>query len=53
MKVSKALSIVAIVEKSLPLNPLATVKIEFGNSEFDTRQMFPGEFIIHGDNLDR
>lgn len=51
MKVSKALSIVAIVEKSLPLNPLGTVKIEFGNSEFDTRQMFPGEFIIDGGNL--
>jgi hypothetical protein len=51
MKVSKALTIVALVEKSLPLNPLGTVKIEFGNSEFDTRQMFPGEFIIDVDNL--
>lgn len=51
MQVSKALSIVKIVEKSLPLNPLAMVKIEFGNSAFDTRQMYPGEFIIEGDNL--
>jgi len=51
MQVSKALSIVKIVEKSLPLNPLGTVKIEFGNSAFDTRQMYPGEFIIEGDNL--
>ncbi len=45
MKVSKALSIINLVEKSLPLNPLATVKIEFGNSRFDTRQMYPGELI--------
>jgi hypothetical protein len=51
MQVSKASSIVKIVEKSLPLNPLGTVKIEFGNSQFDTRQMYPGEFIIDGDNL--
>jgi hypothetical protein len=51
MQVSKALSIVKLVEKSLPLNPLAVVKIEFGNSQFDTRQMYPGEFIIEGDNL--
>jgi len=51
MQVSKALSIVKLVEKSLPLNPLAMVKIEFGNSQFDTRQMYPGEFIIEGDNL--
>lgn len=45
MKVSKALSIISLVEKSLPLNPLAIVKIEFGNSRFDTRQMYPSEFI--------
>jgi hypothetical protein len=51
MKVGKALSIIELVEKTLPLNPLATVKIEFGNSEFDTRQMFPNKFIIDGDNL--
>lgn len=51
MQVSKALSIVKVVEKSLPLNPLGTVKIEFGNSQFDTRQMYPGQFIIDGDNL--
>lgn len=43
MQVGKALKIVSLVEKSLPLNPLATVKIEFGNSRFDTRQMYPGE----------
>jgi hypothetical protein len=45
MKVGKALKIVNLVEKSLPLNPLATVKIEFGNSKFDTRQMYPGDLI--------
>lgn len=51
MQVSKALSILKLVEKSLPLNPLGTVKIEFGNSQFDTRQMYPGEFLIEGENL--
>lgn len=51
MNVSKALSIVKLVEKSLPLNPLGTVKIEFGNSQFDTRQMFPNDFIISEGNL--
>jgi hypothetical protein len=51
MKVSKALSIVDLVEKSLPLNPLGTVKIEFGNSQFDTRQMFPNQFILSDDYL--
>jgi hypothetical protein len=35
----------------LPLNPLAIVKIEFGNSQFDTRQMFPNEFISDGENF--
>lgn len=51
MQVSKALSIVQLVEKTLPLNPLGTVKIEFGNSQFDTRQMFPGEISLDGENL--
>lgn len=51
MKVSKALSIIDVVEKSLPLNPKGTVKIEFGNSRFDTRQMYPGEFVSEGENL--
>ncbi len=51
MKVEKALSIVDIVEKMLPLDLNGTVKIEFGNSEFDTRQMFPSEMIVEGDNL--
>ncbi|WP_221392787.1 DUF6428 family protein [Dyadobacter sp. NIV53] len=45
MKVEKALSIINLVEKQLPLNPLGVVKIEFGNSKFDTRQMYPSEFI--------
>ncbi|MDB5014994.1 MAG: hypothetical protein JWQ25_3196, partial [Daejeonella sp.] len=51
MKVHKALSIIELVEKSLPLNPNGIVKIEFGNSQFDTRQMFPGEFVLDGENL--
>lgn len=51
MQVKKALSIIALVEKSLPLNPNAIVKIEFGNSAFDTRQMYPTAFQIEGDSL--
>ncbi len=51
MKVGKALSIIDIVEKILPLDPQGTVKIEFGNSEFDTRQMFPNEFMIVAGSL--
>jgi hypothetical protein len=51
MAVSKALSIVEVVEKVLPLNPTGIVKIEFGNSEYDTRQMYPAEFKIEGENL--
>jgi hypothetical protein len=51
MKAGKALSIVDIVESKLALNPNAIVKIEFGNSQFDTRQMYPAEFITDGENL--
>lgn len=51
MQVNKALSIINLVEKSLPLNPLAVVKIEFGNSSFDTRQMYPVDFLIDEGNL--
>jgi hypothetical protein len=51
MQVGKALKIVNLVEKSLPLNPKATVKIEFGNSKFDTRQMYPGELVAGNDTF--
>lgn len=51
MKVEKALSIIQLVEKALPLNPNGIVKIEFGNSRFDTRQMFPGSIRIEGESL--
>jgi hypothetical protein len=51
MKVSKALSIIDLVEKSIELDTNAIVKIEFGNSQFDTRQMFPGEIVLNGENL--
>src|ERR1700712_1684856 len=46
MKVGKALSIVNIVEEMLPLKPDGTVKIEFGTSEFETRQMFPNDITV-------
>lgn len=51
MQVHKALKIADIVESKLPLNPDGIVKIEFGNSGFDTRQMYPADFITNGDHL--
>jgi len=51
MAVGKALSIINLVEKALPLNPNGIVKIEFGNSKFDTRQMLPQALVIEDDNL--
>jgi hypothetical protein len=51
MKVRKALSIIDVVEKHLPLNPMGIVKIEFGNTEFDTRQMYPGDFIVNDEEM--
>ncbi|MEP6611552.1 MAG: DUF6428 family protein [Mucilaginibacter sp.] len=51
MKVAKALSIINVVEKKLPLDVNATVKIEFGNSQFDTRQMYPNEITVSGGDL--
>lgn len=51
MEVSKALSIVEVVEGKMTLDENAIVKIEFGNSDFDTRQMYPGDFVLEGENL--
>ncbi|MCC8408507.1 DUF6428 family protein [Mucilaginibacter sp. UR6-1] len=51
MKVDKALSIISVVEKAMPLYPAAVVKIEFGNQQFDTRQLIPKGFIINDGNL--
>lgn len=51
MKVRKALSIIDIVEKKLALNPSAIVKIEFGNADFDTRQLHPAEMVVTDDEL--
>ncbi|TSD66810.1 hypothetical protein FFF34_005245 [Inquilinus sp. KBS0705] len=51
MKVEKALSIINLVEKALPLDKAAIVKIEFGNSQFDTRQMVPSAIINECENL--
>ncbi|WP_254060908.1 DUF6428 family protein [Mucilaginibacter sp. L196] len=51
MKAKKALTIIDVVEQKLKLASDGIVKIEFGNSDFDTRQMFPNEIIIDGDDL--
>lgn len=51
MRVNKALSIINVVEKALPLDGDAMVKIEFGNSSFDARQMLPQNISIDGENL--
>ena len=51
MQVTKALSIINLVEQVLPLDESAIVKIEFGNAGFDVRQMLPNNLIIDGDNL--
>lgn len=51
MNVSKAISIIELVEKMLPLNPNSPVKIEFGNDRFDTRQMLPQDFEITHDEI--
>ena len=39
------------MEKALPLDGDAMVKIEFGNSTFDTRQMLPNSITVQGENL--
>lgn len=51
MEVSKALSIINLVEKSLTLNVDAEVKIEFGNAAFDARQMLPAGISVQDGNL--
>lgn len=51
MPVSKAMSIIDLVEKTLPMNPNSVVKIEFGNDQFETRQMLPQDFEITNDEL--
>ncbi|RZL07886.1 MAG: hypothetical protein EOO89_22440 [Pedobacter sp.] len=51
MKVEKALSIIHLVETSLTLDPDGMVKIEFGNNDFDTRQMLPNNITSDGENL--
>lgn len=51
MTAAKALQIIDVVEKSLPLNPKAIVKIEFGNDTFDTRQMHPQYFQFFDDEV--
>lgn len=51
MEVKKALSIISLVEKSLPLNPFGIVKIEYGNTDYDARQLYPGSITVKDDQL--
>ncbi|MET3981220.1 hypothetical protein ABIB62_003702 [Mucilaginibacter sp. UYP25] len=51
MPASKALSIIDLVENILPLDADGIVKIEFGNQQFETRQMLPKQLIIDNDSL--
>jgi hypothetical protein len=51
MKVRKALSIIELVENVMPLDAEAVVKIEFGNSAFDTRQLLPMTLFVEGEDL--
>ena len=51
MQVSKAIGIIDLVEKTIPLNPNSIVKIEFGNDLFETRQMLPQDFEIINDEI--
>lgn len=39
MSAAKALKIIDLVEKSLPIHPQAPVKIEYGDEDFPTRQL--------------
>jgi len=51
MQASKAMKIIDQVENAVALHPQGVVKIEFGNQNFDTRQMLPGNIEIVGNNL--
>lgn len=51
MEVSKALSIIELVEKSIDLHPKASVKVEYGNPDFQTRQMLPEQFELTDDHI--
>lgn len=51
MKAEKALKIIDQVETVIALHPQATVKIEYGNPEFGTRQMDVNSIRQEQDNL--
>ncbi len=51
MKVAKALSIIALVERSLEINAEAIVKLEYGNNEYDARQLLPLSITAVDDEL--
>ncbi|MFD0793035.1 DUF6428 family protein [Mucilaginibacter litoreus] len=51
MTTAKALSIINLVEQKITLDDDAIVKIEFGNTQFDTRQMLPKSITAENGNL--
>ncbi len=51
MEVSKALSIINIVEAKLDIDPENIVKIEYGNADFETRQMLVNSVSKDNSNL--
>ena len=51
MEVSKAMKIINEVESSLPIHPNGLVKVEFGDKNFETRQMIPGNLEVVDGNF--
>ncbi|MFT5165504.1 MAG: hypothetical protein ACI8P3_000731 [Saprospiraceae bacterium] len=51
MQVAKAMNIIDQVENALPIHPNGIVKIEFGDQNFETRQMLPASLEIMEGNL--
>jgi Family of unknown function (DUF6428) len=51
MQISKALSIIQLVESKISISPESTVKIEFGNNQKTVSQMIPESLEIHSDEL--
>jgi hypothetical protein len=51
MQISKALSIIQLVESKILIDPESTVKIEFGNNQKTVSQMIPESLEVQGDEL--
>jgi len=51
MTTDKALSIIGTVERVLPVAGDAMVKVEFGNADFDTRQLLPKTIKLTANEL--